>query len=268
MNGLIFDVKRFSIHDGPGIRTTVFFKGCPLSCAWCQNPESISPEPEEIFRESRCIKCGKCSEGCYTGARETVGKTVTSEELLELLKKDVLFYRESGGGVTFSGGEPLMQCEFLGEMLELCSQEGFHTAVDTSGSAPWECFKSITELTGLFLYDLKHIDDDKHREFTGTGNKLVLTNLKKLVAAGVEVLIRIPVVAGFNDEISSMERTAGFLQELGPVAGVELLKCHDHASGKYIGLGRDVNCYVPSVDSVSKYRKILETAGLRVLSGG
>ena len=261
-------MKRFSVHDGPGIRTTVFFKGCPLSCLWCQNPESISAEPEEIFRESRCIKCGKCSEGCFSGARETVGRSISAEDLLGILKKDRVFYQESGGGVTFSGGEPTMQCEFLREMLELCSREGLRSAVDTSGHAPWDCFKNIAGLTGIFLYDLKHTDDRMHREFTGAGNGLIISNLRRLVEEGSSVLVRIPVIAGFNDSDLWMRNISTFLRELEPSEGVELLRGHDHAAGKYTGLGREAKCYVPAVESVEKFRKILQDAGLTVLSGG
>lgn len=262
--GLIFDVKRFSIHDGPGIRTTVFFKGCSLSCGWCHNPESISPLPQQVFHRSRCISCGKCSEGCLSGARETIGRWVGSSELYRLLERDLPFYLESGGGVTFSGGEPLLQRDFLGEMLNLCVQGGLQTVVDTSGYAPWQDFSGITGKCGLFLFDLKHVDPVKHRRFTGVDNGLILGNLRKLVSEGCHVRVRVPVAMGFNDDPVSMDGVASFLADLDGRVEVELLKCHGFASGKYKDMGLDFRNFEPSVEAMDAFRNILDSRGIKM----
>lgn len=260
--GLIFDVKRFSIHDGPGIRTTVFLKGCPLSCAWCHNPESISPEPLKTFHPSRCIGCGQCSQGCFTGARETIGRYVSSSEVLLEVEKDTTFFQESGGGATFSGGEPLMQIDFLREILSLCTEREIHTAVDTAGYAPWEHFMSILPFSSLFLFDIKHVDPVKHRKFTGVDNGLVVSNLKSLVSAGCHVIARVPVARGFNDDPESMHGIVSFLSELDTLKGVEPVKCHGYAQTKYEELGLTQGDFVPSEQSMEFFRELLASHGL------
>lgn len=261
--GLIFDIKRFSIHDGPGIRTTVFLKGCPLSCAWCHNPESISSEPFEVFHPSRCIKCGLCSEGCFSGARETVGYRVSSSELLREIEKDLPFYLESGGGVTFSGGEPLLQPVFLREILSLCVSHGISTVVDTSGYASWKNFQSILELCDMFLFDVKHIDPVKHLEFTGVDNRLILANLASLISSGCDVIVRVPVVKGFNDDPGSLRDIASFLGGLPGLKGVEPVKCHCYASAKYIDMGIDRGDFVPSDESMDLFQELLVPYGIQ-----
>jgi pyruvate formate lyase activating enzyme len=205
--GIVFDIKKFSIHDGPGIRTTIFFKGCPLRCWWCHNPEGLTPEPELMIRANRCIRCdacldvcphgaisrdgdkvftdvakclrcGTCVAACYAEARQIVGQEMAAAQVMAEIERDVPFYDESGGGATFSGGEPLLQPDFLCELLSACRARGIHTAVDTCGFAPWEVLDSVRKYVDLFLYDLKLMDEARHRAFTGVSNALILSNLR------------------------------------------------------------------------------------------
>ena len=231
MQGVIFDIKRFAVHDGPGIRVTVFLKGCPLVCLWCHNPESIDPV---ICTVSKNVKTG---DKIFTDD-EVVGQVVMPGELIAEFCKDRVFMEESGGGVTFSGGEPLMQHEFLAEALSLCKQENMHTAVDTSGFAPWKNFEEMIPPTDLFLYDLKLIDDDLHQRFTGCSNKLILENLIRLSAENKCIRIRIPMIpqVTFTDE--NISGILSFLDKLpSPVRSVDLLPYHNMASHKYRRFG-------------------------------
>jgi pyruvate formate lyase activating enzyme len=225
VTGIIFDIKRYAIHDGPGIRTTVFFKGCPLNCDWCQNPESRDPAPQVALLTQRCIRCGACLEACPhadngppttaapidrahcqrcgacveacpSGARSLLGSTVTVPELMSEIEKDRLFFEESGGGVTFSGGEPLMQPEFLLECLAACKHKQHHTAIDTCGHAPWGTLSQILALTDLFLYDLKLMDGARHEQQLGVSNSLILENLRNLSKRGAAIWIRFPLRSG------------------------------------------------------------------------
>ena len=198
----VFDVKRFAVHDGPGIRTTVFLKGCPMDCWWCHNPESRKSDPEVVIYKRRLGE----KEIDY---KHTYGKSMAINELLYEIKKDILFHEESGGGVTFSGGEPLYQPQALLEILKLCKEKGIHTTVDTCGYAQWKYYERIIPFTDLFLFDLKLLDPEKHEKFTGVKNKLILTNLKRLVNNGVNVELRIPVIPGVND---SQEEINIFIQ--------------------------------------------------------
>lgn len=266
MTGLIFHIQRFSVNDGPGIRTTVFFKGCPLRCVWCHNPESISFQKEIVFREDRCIRCGgcvevceheaarqvghqivysrencarcgRCVEVCYTEARNTGGREVTTEEVVEEVIKDAVFYDQSGGGVTFSGGEPLLQDEFLLSLLHACSGRNIHTAVDTSGYVAPGCLKRISEAVDLFLYDIKTVDDSMHREFTGVSNTVILENLRLLAEWNKNVIVRIPVIPHVNDDEENMERIGEFVSSLEHVPEIHLLPYHETGVEKYYRLG-------------------------------
>ncbi len=229
--GLIFDIRRYSVHDGPGIRTTVFFKGCPLRCSWCHNPEGISPEQQQITR-TRTV------DGRKRAYQETVGKWFSPVEVLDILLKDRVFYEESGGGVTFSGGEPLMQPEFLNEMLLLCKKEGLHTAIDTSGHATGQIFNRTVKNTKMLLYDLKTTDNKIHKSFTGQDNYLALKNLLSLDETGPAVIIRIPVIPGFNSELAGMEDLCNLLAGLkARVQRVDLLPWHGMGHEKYRNLG-------------------------------
>lgn len=269
MDGRVFNIQRFSVHDGPGIRTTVFLKGCPLRCIWCHNPESIRGEIELTVAESRCIHCGLCVTACPTGrlralgegnpahasqraldkapectvcgecveacpveARELIGRLMSVDELLEEVLRDRLFFDDSGGGVTFSGGEPLSQPEFLAEVLDACRRHGVRTAVDTSGFCRREDLLEIAPRVDLFLYDLKHMDDERHQELTGVSNRRILENLEALAAVHDSIWIRMPVVPGVNDDAENLEATARFITSLPGVRRLHLLPYHAHGVDK------------------------------------
>lgn len=262
--GIIFDIRRYSIHDGPGIRTAVFFKGCPLACAWCHNPESQSYRPELLLRSGRCISCGSCVGACQPDAidnlygvdrercincgkcvivcpaeaRELVGRQLSVNEVMAEIDSDRVFYDQSGGGVTFTGGEPLAQPRFLLDLLTACRRRGLHTAVDTSGYAPWPILNETRPLADLFLYDLKLMDDARHIQWTGVSNVEILSNLRRLSEAGHQILVRIPVIPGINDDEANLRAAGEFLVSLPHVPFVELLPYHNIAETKYAGLGR------------------------------
>ena len=204
MQGLIFSVKRYSIHDGPGIRVTFFMKGCPLNCMWCHNPEGISPFPESVVRTD---KIGEIE----FSKNEEVGKYYSVENILEILEKDKVFINQSKGGVTFSGGEPMLQHEFLYEVLKACKSNGYHTAIDTSGYSSAENYKSIIPFTDLFLFDIKHLDCAKHVEYTGVSNVGILDNYRLLLESGKEIMVRVPVIPGYNDDPDDLEKLKQFL---------------------------------------------------------
>jgi len=266
MMGRVLDITRMSVHDGPGIRTTVFLKGCPLSCLWCHNPESISPEPEigllgnkcigcgkcaevcpagaHTFRDGahlldheRCTVCGKCVEACLPGALEYYGRQMSAEEVSAAVLEDKTFYLKSGGGCTLSGGEPLWQADFCAELLKLLREEGVHCAIDTSGAVSWDCFETVLGCTDLFLYDVKHTDETVHREHTGSTNGQILDNLARLSECGVPIEIRIPTIPGFNADESSMSAMGKLLGGLPNTVGVRLLPYHV-ARSKYERVGR------------------------------
>jgi len=206
-SGLIFDIKKFAVHDGPGIRTTVFFKGCQLDCWWCQNPEGKNLEPEVID-----INTGHSRESKSEPVRkENFGREISVSELMDEIKKDEIFYEQSGGGVTFSGGEPMMQIDFLHELLSECKCNNFHTAVDTTGYVPFEDFERIYGLTDMFLYDIKILDENEHMKYTGVSNKLILENLEKLLRAGNKVNIRIPLIPSITDTEKNLDDILNYL---------------------------------------------------------
>lgn len=260
--GMIFDVRRFSVNDGPGIRTTVFFKGCPLKCVWCHNPEGLDVGPEIFRDEKRCMgaahrctvvcpknalhkekeweldrqlcdSCGECARRCPTGAFQIIGSRMTIDALMALIEKDRVFYDNSGGGVTFSGGEPLMQPQFLAAILSLCKEKGVHTTVDTCGYAAWETIKPLCAAIDLFLYDLKLIDDMEHRKYTGVSNKCILENLRKVVDAGKAVNIRIPLIPGITDTEQNIFAVAELLKTIPSVRQISLLNFHKGGEQKY-----------------------------------
>ncbi|RKY67342.1 MAG: glycyl-radical enzyme activating protein [Candidatus Latescibacterota bacterium] len=269
VGGLIFDIKRFAVHDGPGIRTTVFLKGCPLNCWWCHNPESIDPKPElvlfedkcigcgkcfevcpqeahevlpdgtRVYHRERCVLCGRCVEVCYAEALVMEGREVTVEEVMAELRKDALFYGSSGGGITLSGGEPMFQPRFTLAILERCKSEGFHTALDTSGYAPWGVYEKVLPYVDLVLYDLKHMDPIAHRKYTGVSNELILENLVKLGESGVPIEVRMPIVPGINDGKDDIMRAAEFLKRVKNITQVVLLPYHKFGEAKYKRLGRE-----------------------------
>ena len=276
MNGLIFDIERNSFVDGPGIRTTVFFKGCNLKCKWCHNPESQSSKTQMLFYKNKCKGCGKCAEICpnnfkncdFCGkctfycpadARSICGKEYTSEELITEILKDKIFYVTSGGGVTFSGGECMLQIDFLEEILKKCKNEGVHTAVDTAGNVPFEFFEKIMPYTDMFLYDIKAVSEDLHIEGTSVSNKRILENLKKLSSVfGGEIIVRVPVIPSFNDTTEEMKKISDFVKNL-KVKETELMPYHKMGEHKYEALEMEMTEYeVPTEERINELKKLFE----------
>ena len=229
INGVIFDIKRFAIHDGPGIRTTVFFKGCPLRCWWCHNPESHKILPEKFYG---CNIRGNINKS-LSRQDDDIGKEISIADLMIELEKDSVFYEESGGGITFSGGEPTMQPEFLSSLLKECKVAGLHTTVDTSGYTPTRIFENIVDKTDLFLYDLKIMDDELHQKYTGVSNELIHENLKWLDENNQNICIRIPIVPGITDSKKNIFATINFLVKLDNISELNLLPYHRAGEGKY-----------------------------------
>jgi pyruvate formate lyase activating enzyme len=297
MKGRIFRIQRFSIHDGYGIRTTVFLKGCPLRCVWCHNPESQRFEIEIAFDETKCNMCLNCLTACEKGAIEwdedlnkvkidrelcdgcgicvnvcnagalfTYGYDIEAREVIEIVERDEVFYRNSGGGVTFSGGEPYYQPEFLLEMLKLCKEKKLNTAVDTSGYASWTSIEKSLDFVDFFLFDLKDYDSERHEKFTGVGNELILSNLERLVELS-ELVLRIPFIPSFNfrDE-KDFEGYLGLILKF-DIKRVDVLPYHSLARDKYRFLGREFFNAGETVDH-RKFVELLESAGIEVTVGG
>jgi pyruvate formate lyase activating enzyme len=265
MKGIIFDIKRFAVHDGPGIRVTVFLKGCPLWCWWCHNPESISPEMV-------CVpKYSKLNGKTFVG-QETIGREISVDELMVEIRKERVFMEESAGGATFSGGEPLLQHRFLLEMLKACKVEGIHTVVDTSAYSSWETLAKIVPYTDLFLIDLKLMNNKKHLQYTGVPNTVILENIQKLVQGGSNIRIRIPVIPGITDAEENITQSISFLNGLnGNINGVDLLPYHSIASHKYKRLGLDnrmENTPKLNKEDLTGLKQRFEAAGFRVKIGG
>lgn len=299
--GLFFDIKRYSINDGPGIRVTVFMKGCPLSCIWCHNPESISPNTQKMYSKSKCIGCGDCvdncpenaltltSEGiitnidactvcgicadvCPTKAMEITGKMESVDNIVKMIERETVFMDQSEGGVTFSGGEPLRQPQFLIELLDACGKSGIHRTVDTSGYAKTEILLDVAKRTDHFLYDLKMMNSEKHKQFCGVPNELILKNLKILSDTGASINIRIPLIAGVNADEENLEATAAFLATLsGEKKQVNLLPYHNIMTKKYEKLGGKYNQSTlsePSIEVKTNALRIFEKYGIPVMIGG
>jgi len=270
----IFDIERNSYVDGPGIRTTVFFKGCNLHCSWCHNPESQSPNPQMLVYKNKCTGCGKCKEKCPNAletcslcgrctlycphdARDVCGKEYTVDEVMREILKDKVFYENSGGGVTFSGGECMLQIDFLEAILKECKNNGVHTAVDTAGHVPYERFERILPYTDLFLYDIKCFDSEKHKQYTGVGNELILENLKRLLATDKSVWIRIPIIPTVNDTEEEIRSIRSFLLSCGTPEKVELLPYHAMGEHKYAAIGKKVKMFsVPSEEKMKHLKNI------------
>ncbi len=303
VKGVVFNIQRYSIHDGPGIRTTVFLKGCPLSCLWCQNPESQSLKPELFYNRDRCVGCGKCIavcpvnaiemgdgkvltdrsictgcglcvDACPEEAREVMGKLMTADEVVNEVMKDAIFYKNSGGGVTLSGGDPFAQPTFSAAILRLCKEKGMHTAIETCGYAPWTTIEKILPFVDLVLYDMKHMDAAEHRKLTGVSNELILDNAKRILhEMHVPLIIRVPVVPGYNDSSDNIEALAAFVvNELSPFLQVHLLPYHRLGESKVQQLERGnapLNSAPPDEELMLSVKEIMEARGLKkVVIGG
>ena len=263
--GVIFKIKRYALHDGPGIRSTVFLKGCPLSCPWCHNPEGIDPRPQPMWRRSAPERSAAETND------ETVGWISDVDSVMETVEKDRLFYDESGGGVTFSGGEPLHQPKFLEALLTACNHREIHTALDTSGFAPPAVVERLLPRVQLVLFDLKIMDDRRHRRHTGVSNASIRRNLKRIAAAGTPVRIRVPLVTGITDGDANLADIIRFTSDLGGIAGVDLLPFHRIAEAKYRRLGlRDPMAAAarPDPQRLETIQKRFESAGFDVTIGG
>ncbi len=264
MKGIIFDIKRMALHDGPGIRQTVFFKGCPLSCRWCHNPESRS-------REIQCLKISEKIGGKSVDDVEIIGREITVTELMSVILRDRMIYEESGGGVTFSGGEPLMQPRFLAEILKQCQKNEIHTCLDTTGFTSWEVIQKVAPYTDLFLYDLKHPDNEKHRQFTGVENKLILDNLYRLDAIDKKIWIRIPFIPTLNDDESDLLKYLAMLAKLKQKPPISLLPYHKIGSHKYDRFQLPYHMQgieEPTKESVAFAKHIFENEGYSIQVGG
>ena len=273
MDGKIFDIQRFSIYDGPGIRTNVFFKGCNLRCLWCHNPESQKSINQLLFYRDKCVgcgacaevckntftpqctACGKCTEVCTHGARVISGRTESAEEIAATVLRDIEYYKTSGGGVTLSGGEPLIQPDFAAEILKICKEKGIHTAIETAGCVPWESFQKVLPFLDLVLFDIKCLDESNHIKCTGVSNRLILENAEKLKNSGVKILFRTPVIPGYND--SEIAAIGEFCKPF----DYEILAYHKTGCGKYTALGTEYS--LPDVEAPSReyMEKLAEESG-------
>lgn len=303
MKGRILNIQKFSIHDGPGIRTTLFVKGCPLECRWCHNPESIGYERDImvdfekcsscgsctslcdndalkmvevaegnilVANKSLCIGCGKCETYCINEAISIVGRDMEVDDVIEELLKDRLFYEESGGGVTISGGEPLVQADFITKILKRLKEEGIHTAVDTCGQVPFKNFEKVMEYTDLFLYDIKIGDESKHLEYTGASNKRIIENLKRLSESGAAIKARMIMIDGVNTEDEDIEKIIDILEET-DVSEINILPYHNISNHKYRKLGKSYKkdgMAVPSRERLEEIKGMLEEKGYEVAIGG
>ena len=292
---VIFNIQKYSIHDGDGIRTTVFFKGCPLSCAWCHNPESqcypnefmyyierchtcgrcinICPKKSICLIENgvtrdqeRCNLCGDCVDVCINGAREIAGKQYAIKELIKEIEKDRMFYEQSLGGVTLSGGEVMAQdIEYIEALLKNLKKKGYHTAIDTSGQAPWSHFERVLPYVDLFLYDIKHMNPEKHQKLTGVNNELILENLKKLSHTNASVYLRIPLIKDINDDEKNIDQMITYIKEETHHQKIFLLPYHNTGMGKYSRLGRNYEGLLfepPSKEKLETIKEVFYKNGL------
>ncbi len=270
ITGTVLNIERYTLHDGPGIRTTVFLKGCPLRCLWCSNPESQKSRPELVYFRERCVGCGRClvhcpqnaliqeQEGapitvlydrcdgcglcvdkCYYEALTIVGETMTANEVCEIVARDQRFYQHSGGGVTLSGGEPLAQPDFSAEVLRLCHQKGIHTAIQTSGNAPQENLKKMLPHLDLVIFDCKHLDNETHIKHTGVSNVRILENLRFLNAINKHIVVQVALIPGLNDSDENLNAVFNLVKSLPAVEGLSLLSYHTLGVSKYRNTGRD-----------------------------
>ncbi len=303
LTGLVFDLQKFATHDGDGIRTLVFLKGCPLQCLWCSNPESLLPKPEINFVANNCVGCGKCrtvcpqdaiqhgggdqpglsvdrdrctlcgqcAKFCYAGAINILGRYVTVPELMEMVERDRQFYDESGGGITFSGGEPLAQPQFLKAALKEAQRRGIHTAIETSSYARWDEYRPILENIDLVLTDIKHMDDREHQRLTGVSNRLILENLQKISNLGIPLRLRLPLIPGLNDSEDNLKATADFVQQLNNVQSLDILPYHRLGEMKWRQLGCQYpleGLEPPTLEQVEERTRCLQDRNFTISIGG
>jgi pyruvate formate lyase activating enzyme len=279
--GCIFDIKRYAIHDGPGIRLSLFFKGCPLSCQWCHNPEGIDPQPQLIFNKSRCLGCNACEdytlyENCPSGALELCGKYMDTGQVMDIVLREKTFFDRSGGGVTFTGGEPLAQPVFLLSVLKECKEKGIHTAVDTSLYASRQVVSQVIPLTGLFMADLKIMDPLLHKKLTGVDNTLIQDNLRYVACSGIPFILRIPLIHGINDNGPGIDLTIRFILELrgsGNLQGIHLLPYHSFGTNKQkrIITGNvplQKSFFTPKRESIDSLLLKFQSLGIDTMIGG
>jgi glycyl-radical enzyme activating protein len=302
--GIVFNIQRFSVHDGPGIRTTVFLKGCSLRCFWCHNPEGIRPQPEiqffpercigcgecvaacpqgvhamqngqRAFERKRCQACGKCAESCYANALELTGRQMSVERVMDEVLRDAAFYKNSGGGVTLSGGEPVLQRDFSLALLRRCQEEGVHTAIETAANCRWDDLALLLSVSDLVMMDIKHMDPRRHREVTGVSNERILANALKLMQADKPVIFRIPVVPTVNDTPEEIGAIAAFVRHLvdlrlessngasrsADLPFLELLPFHRLAADKYRSLGLDYRASELKGPPKEKMAELVEVIG-------
>jgi pyruvate formate lyase activating enzyme len=301
VTGSVFDIKRYSIHDGPGIRTTVFLKGCSLRCLWCHNPESVDPGPELMHWPGRCSRCyscikacpkgaiakdaagavvtdrkacdlcGKCAEACLYDAMQMVGRETSVEDVMTEVEKDRIFYEQSGGGLTLSGGDPCVQAGFAEALLDACRARGIRTAVDTAGFTKNGVLDRLAAKADLVLYDLKVLSEARHREFTGVSNAPIIDNLKRLAARGTEIWVRIPLVAGVNEDDDNIQRTIAFLESLKTIKRVGILPYHSGGLEKARRIGQESHFRkfeTPSEERIAAIEAAFREAGFEVRRGG
>lgn len=293
--GIIFQIQRWSVNDGDGIRSTVFFKGCPLRCRWCANPESWSHNIEILYSPTLCSHCGRCADVCQTsassrqadgrvrfdrslctacgscvavcptGARKTMGKQVSVADVMRVIKRDAVFYHESGGGVTFSGGEPFAQPEFLRQLVTACQTLGLETAVETSGCFDLAAVQDVLEMLDCVFVDIKHMDDEKHLHLTGVSNKTILANIAAFSKVHPRVIVRVPLIHNVNDTRENIEAMCAFLQQETGVVGVELLPYHNYGQAKYEAVGAEFYAFsTPDEETLARVRQWIAAYGIAV----
>lgn len=295
MKGTIFDIKRFAVHDGPGVRTTLFLKGCPLRCRWCHNPEGVATGPQlaycaqkclhcgecvdpcphgahslvdgkHVFERARCVVCAECVETCLGRALKRYGREISVEEAREIVLEDRDFYR-AGGGVTLSGGEPLLQAEFCAELLRTLKADGLSCALDTSGAVEWESFEKVLPYADIVLYDVKHVDDALHTTYVGTSSERILRNLETLSERDVSIEVRVPLIPDFNLDEKSLQAIGRFLTRLKRIVGVRLLPYHPaHSKSEAVGKADSMpDVGPPSVEQLKVATDVMESLNLRVV---